>query len=115
MKLGLSINDPRAFQGYTLLAPFDSSNTYLLDMQGKVVQTWASDCAPALFPMILENGNLLRPGPIASRSMSPRTYSSTARPSRDARSELPLKVVRHMNGESHRFLRLGFVSSSHHT
>ena len=24
VKLGLHINDPRAFQGYTLLAPFDS-------------------------------------------------------------------------------------------
>src|SRR5262245_142540 len=39
VKLGLHLNDPRAFQGYTILAPFDSTNTYLLDMQGKVVQT----------------------------------------------------------------------------
>jgi hypothetical protein len=68
VKLGLHINDPRAFQGYTLLAPFDSPNTYLLDMQGKVVQTWTSDCAPALFPMLLDNGNLLRPGHIGSDS-----------------------------------------------
>src|SRR5262245_54155150 len=62
VKLGLHLNDSRAFQGYTLLAPFDSPNTYLLDMQGKVVQTWPSDCTPALFPMLLDNGNLLRPG-----------------------------------------------------
>src|SRR5262249_47662971 len=68
VKLGLHINDPRAFQGYTLLAPFDSPNTYLLDMQGKVVQTWPSDCAPALFPMLLDNGHLLRPGNIGSDS-----------------------------------------------
>jgi hypothetical protein len=33
VKLGLSINDPKALQGYTLLAPLDSSKTYLLDMQ----------------------------------------------------------------------------------
>src|SRR5262245_17160791 len=68
VKLGLHLNDPRAFQGYTLLAPFDSPNTYLLDMQGKVVQTWTSDCTPALFPMLLVNGNLLRPGHIGSDS-----------------------------------------------
>ena len=67
-KLGLSINDPRALQGYTLLAPLDSSNTYLLDMEGKVVQTWASDCGPALCPLLLENGHLLRPGSIGSDS-----------------------------------------------
>src|SRR5262245_24176458 len=68
VKLGLHVNDPRAFQGYTLLAPFDSPNTYLLDMQGKVVQTWTSDCTPALFPILLDNGHLLRPGHIGSDS-----------------------------------------------
>ncbi len=68
VKLGLSINDPRAFQGYTLLAPMDSSNTYLLDMQGRVVQTWASECYPALCPLLLENGHLLRSGSIGSDS-----------------------------------------------
>lgn len=68
VKLGLSINDPRAFQGYTLLAPLDSVNTYLLDMQGKVVQTWTSDCQPALCPLLLENGHLLRTGSIGNDS-----------------------------------------------
>src|SRR5262245_21864744 len=68
VKLGLHVNGPRAFQGYTLLAPFDSPHTYLLDMQGKVVQTWTSDCTPALFPMLLDNGHLLRPGSIGSDS-----------------------------------------------
>src|SRR5262245_38091411 len=37
-------------------------------MQGKLVQTWASDCTPALFPMLLDNGHLLRPGHIGSDS-----------------------------------------------
>jgi hypothetical protein len=67
-KLGLLLNDPKAFQGYTLLAPLDSTSTYLLDMQGKVVQTWVSDYQPALFPMLLENGHLLRPGSIGNDS-----------------------------------------------
>src|SRR5262249_21200126 len=68
VKLGLSINDPGAFQGYTLLAPMDSTKTFLLDMQGKVVQTWESDATPALCPLLLENGHLLRPGYIGSDS-----------------------------------------------
>jgi hypothetical protein len=68
VKLGLSLNDPRAFQGYTLLAPLDSPNTYLLDMHGRVVQTWASDCLPALCPLLLESGHLLRPGSIGGDS-----------------------------------------------
>ncbi|TMQ32848.1 MAG: hypothetical protein E6K70_16325 [Planctomycetota bacterium] len=68
VKLGLLINDPKAFQGYTLLAPIESSQTYLLDMQGKVVRTWESDCSPALCPLLLENGHLLRPGSIGNDS-----------------------------------------------
>jgi hypothetical protein len=67
-KLGLSINDARAFQGYTLLAPMSSTTTYLLDMQGRVIHSWASDCYPALCPLLLENGHLLRPGSIGNES-----------------------------------------------
>jgi hypothetical protein len=61
-KLGLSLNDPKAFQGLTLLSPMTSTKTYLIDMQGRVVRTWESDCTPALTAYLLENGNLLRPG-----------------------------------------------------
>jgi Spy/CpxP family protein refolding chaperone len=68
VKLGLHTNSAKAFQGYTLLAPLESSKTYLLDMQGKVVQTWESDCAPALCPLFLANGHLLRPGSIGGDS-----------------------------------------------
>jgi hypothetical protein len=64
VKLGLSVNDPRAFQGYTLISPFSSPNSYLLDMQGRVVRTWQSDCPPALCAFLLDNGHLLRPGSI---------------------------------------------------
>jgi hypothetical protein len=63
-RLGLLVNDPQAFQGYTLLAPTNSTNTYLIDMQGRVVQTWKSDCLPGLGAYLLENGNLLRTGQI---------------------------------------------------
>ncbi len=34
-KVGLLLNDSRAFQGYTLIAPMFSKTTYLIDMDGK--------------------------------------------------------------------------------
>src|SRR5438105_6400721 len=61
-KLGLLLNEAKAWQGYTLFAPLSSSKTYLIDMQGKVVRTWQSDCSPARCATLLENGHLLRPG-----------------------------------------------------
>src|SRR5436190_5310706 len=60
-KVGLSVNDPKALQGYTLIAPMQSSNTYLIDMEGRVVHTWKSNYPPALGAYLLENGELLRP------------------------------------------------------
>src|SRR5262245_23613850 len=60
VKLGLSINEPEAFQGYTVVAPVKSKRTYLIDMEGKVVRTWESDSTPALGAFLLENGHLLR-------------------------------------------------------
>jgi hypothetical protein len=62
VELGLNINDPRAYPGYTLLAPMTSGTTYLIDLKGRAVNTWKSDCSPALGAMLLENGHLLRPG-----------------------------------------------------
>jgi Arylsulfotransferase (ASST) len=60
-KPGLAVNDPKALQGYTLLAPMQSNKTYLIDMEGRVVHTWKSDYTPALSAYLLENGELLRP------------------------------------------------------
>jgi Arylsulfotransferase (ASST) len=68
VKLGLSVNDPRALQGYTLMSPFSSPNTYLLDLQGRVVHTWKTDSSPALSAVLLENGHLLRPGSIGGEA-----------------------------------------------
>jgi Spy/CpxP family protein refolding chaperone len=69
-KLGLAINDPRALQGYTLLATMMSKKTYLIDMQGKVVRTWDSTCNPAASAYLLENGHLLRTGSLMGEEMS---------------------------------------------
>ncbi len=66
VKFGLSVNDPRALQGYTLISPFDSTKSFLLDMQGRVVNSWEGGCTPALSAILLENGHLVRPGSIGN-------------------------------------------------
>src|SRR5262249_18478183 len=60
VKLGLVVNEPKAYEGYTLVAPVKSKKTFLLDMQGRVVGKWESDTTPALGACLLENGHLLR-------------------------------------------------------
>jgi hypothetical protein len=59
-KLGLSINDPRAFRGYTLLNPMNQKSTYLIDMEGRVVRTWKSEHNSMHAAYLLENGHLFR-------------------------------------------------------
>jgi hypothetical protein len=70
-KLGLHVNDPRAFQGYTLLAPMMSKTTYLIDMEGRVVRQWESDGTPACSAYLLENGHLLRPCTVPQQGFEP--------------------------------------------
>jgi hypothetical protein len=67
VKLGLNLNDAKkACQGYTLLAPANSTTTYLLDMEGWVVKTWQSDCKPGHSAYLLPNGHLLRAGAVVN-------------------------------------------------
>jgi hypothetical protein len=61
-KPGLSINDPRAYQGYTLLAPLMTTKIFLIDMQGKLVHEWNTKATPGASTYLLENGHLLRTG-----------------------------------------------------
>ena len=56
------LNEPRAFTGYTLVAPLLSTKTYLIDMRGRVVRTWESDYTAGQDAYLLENGHLLRAG-----------------------------------------------------
>ncbi len=58
---GLTVNTPAAFPGYTLIAPMNSTSTYLIDMEGRIVNEWKSEYTPALSAYLLENGHLLRP------------------------------------------------------
>jgi hypothetical protein len=58
--LGLQLNDPEAFQGYTLVAPLNSTKSYLIDMRGRVVRAWESKYTAGQEAYLLENGHLLR-------------------------------------------------------
>ncbi len=75
--VGLLINDPRAWQGYTLLAPIFSTDTFLIDMSGRVVKTWKSDHEPGQVAYLLDNGHLLRAGSLAQRNRAFRAGGGT--------------------------------------
>ena len=56
--VGLLLNEPEAFGGYTLFNKRGSRTIYLIDNQGRVVHRWELD-DHVLFARLLENGNLL--------------------------------------------------------
>lgn len=58
--IGLQLYDSAASPGYTLFAPIGSHNTYLIDMWGRLVNSWTSTYRPALAVYLRENGRLLR-------------------------------------------------------
>ena len=58
---GVTVNESTAFQGYTLVAPMRSKSTYLIDMDGRIVNEWKSEYTPALSAYLLADGSLLRP------------------------------------------------------
>jgi hypothetical protein len=66
-KAGVSVNDSRAVQGYTLVAPMNSTKAYLIDMEGRAVKTWETGVTPGASTYFLENGNLLRTGNLGSK------------------------------------------------
>jgi hypothetical protein len=67
----LLVNEANAFQGFTLLATINSTKTYLIDMEGKVVRSWESGCGPAMSAYLLENGHLLRTGTLDEPTQAP--------------------------------------------
>ena len=59
--IGVFIRDEeKAFEGYTLFAPMQSTTTYLMNNEGNFVYSWESDYNPGLSVYLLESGNLLR-------------------------------------------------------
>ena len=68
--VGLFLSDPRAFEGYTLVAPKHHTNTYLIDNNGEVVRRWTSRYEPGQSAYLLPSGNLLRCGFIKSGALT---------------------------------------------
>ncbi len=59
--VGLFINSPQAYVGYTLIAPKQSFDTYLINNLGQAVHSWtASKYPPGQSAYLLPNGNLIR-------------------------------------------------------
>ncbi|MBL8849434.1 MAG: aryl-sulfate sulfotransferase, partial [Planctomycetaceae bacterium] len=58
---GVSFHAAGVYEGYSLVAPMNSTSTYLVDMQGRIVREWKSEYTPALSAYLLEDGHLLRP------------------------------------------------------
>ena len=58
--VGLLLNTPKTFKGYTLFAPKHFLVTYLIDNEGRVINTWRSDYEPGQSAYLLPNGHLLR-------------------------------------------------------
>ena len=75
--VGLLLNEPEAFGGYTLFNKRASKTVYLIDNQGRVVHRWELD-AKILFARLLENGNLLT-FPFHNRDVSRRHVTEVDR------------------------------------
>jgi hypothetical protein len=58
-QIGLILNTPQAYEGYTLFAPKHYTRTYLMDNQGQIINTWDSPYEPGQSVYLLPNGQLL--------------------------------------------------------
>ncbi len=59
---GLERDDVGSFAGYTLFGTFQASGTYLIDMRGRIVNSWSSDYQPGMSIYLLPGGDLIRCG-----------------------------------------------------
>jgi hypothetical protein len=58
--VGVFLNSESSFNGYTLLDPMGSANTYLIDNCGQVINTWTSEFNSGGSCYLLEDGSLIR-------------------------------------------------------
>jgi hypothetical protein len=74
--VGLRAYDPdRAYNGYTLFAPFGPAprTVYLIDMQGTQVHTWEMPYAPGLYGYLTPRGTLFYNGVVPNSAYPGRT------------------------------------------
>ena len=67
-KLGLILNDPKAFRGYTVLNPMNKKTAYLIDLEGRVVTIWESEHNSMHAAYLLEDGHLFRLAQLGAES-----------------------------------------------
>lgn len=60
--MGNTINNPGHQDGYVLIAPLNSKNTYLVDKCGREINRWVSDYNPGVGVKMLNDGGILRTG-----------------------------------------------------
>ena len=60
-RAGVRVRRDGASEGYTLVAPSESTTTYLIDLEGDVVHEWRTKSKPGLQVELLDSGDLLRP------------------------------------------------------
>jgi len=58
--VGLFQNDVEAFNGYTLFSPSVSTNTFLIDNCGRLINSWDGGLLPGASTYLLENGDIIR-------------------------------------------------------
>ena len=58
--VGLFLNSPGSFDGYTLFAPLNYTTAYLINNEGRLIHFWEGDYTPGNSVYLLENGHLLR-------------------------------------------------------
>lgn len=64
--VGLLLNTPEAFDGYTLVAPTGATRTHLVDNCGRIINEWVSNYRAGESAYLLEDGSLLRTCRISS-------------------------------------------------
>lgn len=68
--VGVLLHDTlRAYRGYTLFAPIPTTNTYLMDNDGQIVNVWKSRYPAGQGAMLLDDGTLMRAAAPPSQSM----------------------------------------------
>ncbi len=68
--VGLISASPQASSGFTLFAPNYSTETFLIDIEGRLVNKWSSDFTTGLTAYLLDNGNLLRSAQVDSTGLN---------------------------------------------
>ncbi len=71
--IGVLLNEGGAYEGYTLFPPLRYTETYLIDNDGRIIRSWASNFTPGQSAYLLETGELLRPAYVGD-GVNPRFH-----------------------------------------